>query len=60
MIGSALENNLIPGECFSKKGSNCVNAVMTKYSFVMNLGSTTTMHASWEMTLAIVMIGQPT
>ncbi len=30
MIGLALENNLIPGECFSKKGSNCINAVMTK------------------------------
>jgi hypothetical protein len=30
MIGSALENNLIPGEHFSKKGSNCINAVMTK------------------------------
>jgi hypothetical protein len=30
MIGSALESNLIPGECFSKKGSNCINAVMTK------------------------------
>jgi hypothetical protein len=30
MIGSALERNLIPGKCFSKKGSNCINAVMTK------------------------------
>ncbi len=30
MIGTALEQNLIPGECFSKKGSNCINAVMTK------------------------------
>jgi hypothetical protein len=30
MIGSALENNLIPGMCFSKKSSNCINAVMTK------------------------------
>ncbi len=30
MIGSALERNLIPGECFSKKGSNCMNAIMTK------------------------------
>jgi hypothetical protein len=30
MIGSALENNLIPGKYFSKKGSNCINAVMTK------------------------------
>jgi hypothetical protein len=30
MLGSALANNLIPGECFSKKGSNCINAVMTK------------------------------
>jgi hypothetical protein len=30
MIGSALERNLIPGKSFSKKGSNCINAVMTK------------------------------
>jgi hypothetical protein len=30
MIGSALERNLIPGKCFSKKGSNCIYAVMTK------------------------------
>ena len=30
MIGTALERNLIPGKFFSKKGSNCVNAVMTK------------------------------
>ncbi len=30
MIGMSLEQNLIPGECFSKKGSNCINAVMTK------------------------------
>jgi hypothetical protein len=35
MIGSALERNLIPGECFSKKGSNCINAVMTKI-FICN------------------------
>jgi hypothetical protein len=30
MIGTALERNLIPGKCFSKKGSNCINAGMTK------------------------------
>jgi hypothetical protein len=30
LIGFALENNLIPRECFSKKGSNCINAVVTK------------------------------
>ncbi len=30
MIGTALERNLIPGKCFSKKGSNCINAVTTK------------------------------
>ncbi len=30
MIGTALEQNLIPGKCFSKKGSNCINAVTTK------------------------------
>jgi hypothetical protein len=39
MVGSALERNLIPGECFSKKGSNCINAVMIKkYSFATNQG----------------------
>ncbi len=35
MIGSALERNLIPGKCFSKRGSNCINAVMTKI-FICN------------------------
>ncbi len=35
MNGSALERNLIPGESFSKKGSNCINAVMTKI-FICN------------------------
>ena len=30
MIGSAPEQNLIPGKCFSKKGSNCIDAVMNK------------------------------
>jgi hypothetical protein len=35
MIGSALEINLIPGKCFSKKSSNCINAVMTKI-FICN------------------------
>jgi hypothetical protein len=35
MIGSALERNLIPGECFSKKGSDCINAIMTKI-FICN------------------------
>jgi hypothetical protein len=35
MIGTALEQNLIPGECFLKKGSNCINAIMTKI-FICN------------------------
>jgi hypothetical protein len=35
MIGLALERNLIPGECFSKKGSNCINAITTKI-FICN------------------------
>jgi hypothetical protein len=35
MIGSALERNLIPGKYFSKKGSNCINATMTKI-FICN------------------------
>ncbi len=30
MIGMALERKLIPGECISKRGSNCISAVMTK------------------------------
>ena len=30
MIGMALDKKLIPGECFSKRGSNCISAVMTK------------------------------
>ena len=30
MIGAALEKNLFPGKCFSKRGSNCISAVMTK------------------------------
>ncbi len=35
MIGMALEKKLIPGECFSKRGSNCISAVMTKI-FICN------------------------
>ncbi len=35
MIGTALEQNLIPGKCFSKKGSNCINAIMTNI-FICN------------------------
>jgi hypothetical protein len=35
MIGTTLEQNLIPSECFSKKGSNCINAIMTKI-FICN------------------------
>jgi hypothetical protein len=35
MIGTALDQNLIPGECFSKKGSNCIDAGMTKI-FICN------------------------
>jgi hypothetical protein len=30
MIGTALERKLIPGECLTKRGSNCISAVMTK------------------------------
>jgi hypothetical protein len=30
VLGLALVNNLIPGKCFSKKSSNCINAVITK------------------------------
>jgi hypothetical protein len=35
MIGMALEGKLIPGECFSKRGSNSISAVMTKM-FICN------------------------
>jgi hypothetical protein len=35
MIEIALEKKLIPGECFSKRGSNCISAVMTKI-FICN------------------------
>ena len=35
MIGTDLEWNLIPSDCFSKKGSNCINAIMTKI-FICN------------------------
>jgi hypothetical protein len=35
MIGMALEKKLIPGECFSKRGSNCISAIMTKI-FICN------------------------
>ena len=30
MLQSAQEKNQVPIECFAKKGSNCINAVMTK------------------------------
>ncbi len=30
MTGVALAMKMIPGECFSKKGSNCISAMMTK------------------------------
>jgi hypothetical protein len=33
MMNSALDEKLIPLECFAKKGSNCVNAVMTKIMY---------------------------
>ena len=33
MMSSALNEDLIPLECFAKKGSNCVNVVMTKIMY---------------------------
>jgi hypothetical protein len=60
MLGLALANNLIPDKCFSKKGSNCINAGMTKVFICVKQGSTTTMHALQEMILGIVMIRQHT
>jgi hypothetical protein len=35
MIGMALERKLIPGECFLKRGSNCISTAMTKI-FICN------------------------
>ncbi len=35
MIGMAMERKLIPGECFLKRGSNCISAQMTKI-FICN------------------------
>ncbi len=33
MLASAQEKDQIPIECFAKKGSNCIKAVMTKCMF---------------------------
>ncbi len=33
MMNSVLDKNLIPLECFAKKGSNCINTVMTKIMY---------------------------
>ena len=33
MVKSAQEKDQVPMECFAKKGSNCINAVMTKIMF---------------------------
>jgi hypothetical protein len=60
MLGMALANDLILGECFSKKGSNCINAVITKVFIYDESGSTITMHALQGMIFAIVMTGQHT
>jgi hypothetical protein len=57
MIGVALARKMIPGECFSKKGSNCISTVMQKYSSVMSQGYTTTAPVSLEMIFQIVTIG---
>jgi hypothetical protein len=35
MIGMAIERKLNSGECFSKRGSNCISAMMTKI-FICN------------------------
>jgi hypothetical protein len=59
MIRSALERNLIPGECFPMKGSNCINAIMAKI-FATNQRSITMTLALLAMTLETAMIGLPT
>ncbi len=33
MMNSALDKNLIPLECFAKKGSKCVSAIMIKIMY---------------------------
>jgi hypothetical protein len=57
MIGSDMESNLIPDMCFSKKGSNCINAIMTKNSFATNQRSITMTLALPATTLETAMIG---
>ncbi len=37
MIASAQDRGQIPTECFAKKGSNCVNAVITKIMYCNEL-----------------------
>jgi hypothetical protein len=37
MLASAQEKDQIPIECFAKKGSNCINAVMIKVMFFSEL-----------------------
>jgi hypothetical protein len=56
MIGMAIERKLIPGECFSKRGSNCISAVMTKILSAMNQEFTTTMPYLRVATLLIATI----
>jgi hypothetical protein len=47
----------IPIECFAKKGSSCVNAVITKIMMLMNQELITTPPALVEMTLETIMTG---
>jgi hypothetical protein len=57
MIGVALSRKMIPGECFSKRGSNCISAVMTKIFICDESTYTTTTPVSLEMISRIVTIG---
>jgi hypothetical protein len=43
MMNSALDENLIPLECFAKKGNNYVNTVMTKIMYCDKSRTTTTL-----------------
>jgi hypothetical protein len=60
MLKSAQERDQVPVECFAKKGSNCISAVMTKIMFLaMNPEPTIIPHASVATISRTVMTGWP-
>jgi hypothetical protein len=60
MLASTQEKDQIPIERFAKKGSNCINAVMTKVIFCNEPAPTTIPRASAETTSAIATTESPT